>query len=42
MQTGMEKIAFGSDVIISEFDSKARVPIIYGNNNSTSINWTAR
>ncbi len=38
MQTGMEKIAFGSDVIISEFNSKARVPIIYGNNNSTSIN----
>ena len=38
MNTSMEKIAFGSDVVISAVDSKARIPIIYGNGNTGSIN----
>lgn len=40
MQTSMEKIAFGSDLEIYAIDSKARIPIIYGNGNTGSINIT--
>lgn len=38
MNTNMEKVALGSDVVISAVESAARIPIIYGNDNTTSIN----
>ena len=38
MNTHIEKIAFGSNLEISAIKSKARIPIIYGNGNTGSIN----